>query len=183
MLQKGIISPEQASMKIIVRDIQKRPAPALPDINQTTGSQPGSSTVDNDPDLRPAPWHPRKLRKSKSSQKETENSKNVPYKGYGKWGSLGIQVANYTGGKTAWVTPPKPVPNTREAIQAMFDDNYYSLPGVPFWNGKDLADVDTGSHVLWKSVPTGKNGGESTRVEYFHGIIHGWYDPETVVIS
>ena len=77
MLQKGIISPEQASMKIIVRDIQKRPAPALPDINQTTGSQPGSSTVDNDPDLRPAPWHPRKLRKSKSSQKETENSKNA----------------------------------------------------------------------------------------------------------
>ena len=65
----------------------------------------------------------------------------------------------------------------------MFDTKYFRFPEKLFWDGVDLNDVDKGTHALWKNVPTGKNGGESTKVEYFHGEVHGWETNELVIVS
>ena len=39
-----------------------------------------------------------------------------------------------------------------------------------------------GTLCLWKTVPTGKNGGESSKTEFFHGEVQGWQD-EFVILS
>ena len=72
--------------------------------------------------------------------------------------------------------------NTEETVQGLFDMGYFSYPGTPFWDGKDIWKVEKGTHCLWKNVPTGKNGGESTKSEVFHGECHGW-DDEHVILS
>ena len=64
----------------------------------------------------------------------------------------------------------------------MFDDGYYSFPRTPFWDGNSIWAVDRGTHCLWRNVPTGKNGGESTRVEYFHGERQGWATSEELYV-
>ena len=53
-------------------------------------------------------------------------------------------------------------------------DVHFRYPETPFWDGKNIRMVEKGTHCLWKNVPTGKNGGESTKVEVFHGLCHGW---------
>ena len=63
----------------------------------------------------------------------------------------------------------------------MFDEGYYSRPETPFWNGKDINEVVKGTHCLWKGVATGKQGGRSTTVEYFHGTCQGWEDGECIL--
>ena len=73
--------------------------------------------------------------------------------------------------------------NTEEDVHEMFDSGYYRFPERPFWDGVRLKDVDCGTHALWKNVPTGKNGGESTKVEYFHGEVHGWETNDLVIVS
>ena len=73
--------------------------------------------------------------------------------------------------------------NTEEDVQEMFDSGYYRFPERPFWDGLHFKNVDWGTHALWKNVPTGKNGGESTKVEYFHGEVHGWETNEIVIVS
>ena len=105
------------------------------------------------------------------------------YKGYGKGGSLGLPLgSNGTDAAHARVIPPPLPVNTDEDIHKMFRDRYYSWPDTPFWDGRNIWDVVKGSHALWKSVPTGKSGGESTKVEYFHGHVHGWQN-DNVIIS
>ena len=79
--------------------------------------------------------------------------------------------------------PPALKVNTEKDVQKLFDTGYFRLPETPFWDGVDIADVDRGTHALWKNVPTGKNGGESTKVEYFHGEVHGWETNEEVIVS
>ena len=73
--------------------------------------------------------------------------------------------------------------NTEEDVQEMFNSGYYRFPERPFWDGLHFEDVDRGTHALWKEVPTGKNGGESSKVEYFHGEVHGWETNEIVFVS
>ena len=64
-------------------------------------------------------------------------------------------------------------PFTAEDVQLMFDNGYFRYPETPFWNGKDIWQVKRGTHCLWKNVPVGKHGGESTKTELFHGECHG----------
>ena len=63
------------------------------------------------------------------------------------------------------------------------DDGYYFYPATPFWDGVSYNNLKKGTHCLWKNVPRGKNGGESTKVEFFHGEVHGWENNDFVIIS
>ena len=142
-------------------------------------------------------------RQKNSETEETNNSDNAgrpkhyvlkrplkrQYKGEGKGGSLGVSVAPNNGTVAGDLKAEscdvaerpareKAIPralkaNTEEDVQEMFDSGYYRFPERPFWDGVRLKDVDWGTHALWKNVPTGKNGGESTKVEYFHGEVQG----------
>ena len=87
------------------------------------------------------------------------------------------------GEKTKKAIPRALKANTEEDVQEMFDSGYYRFPERPFWDGLHFKNVDWGTHALWKNVPTGKNGGESTKVEYFHGEVHGWETDEIVIVS
>ena len=78
--------------------------------------------------------------------------------------------------------PPAPKANTEETVQEMFDTGYYKYPETPFWDGKNIWEVVKGTHCLWKNVPTGKHGGESTKVEFFHGEVHGWENDDAIII-
>ena len=73
--------------------------------------------------------------------------------------------------------------NTEKDVQKLFTTGYFRFPETPFRDGVDIKDVDRGTHALWKNVPTGKNGGESTKVEYFHGEVHGWETNDLVIVS
>ena len=82
--------------------------------------------------------------------------------------------------------PPPLQAHTEEDVQEMFGtgySNYFTMLDPPFWDGDAIGDVVQGTHVLWKNVPTGKNGGQSTKVEYFHGTCHGWYGQDYVIVS
>ena len=106
------------------------------------------------------------------------------FKGEGKGGSLGVAVGTAKKPEPATrndAIPPALPANTLQDVQDMFDSGYYAYPETPFWDGRNIGDVDTGTHCLWKNVPTGKRGGESTKVEYFHGECHGWEDGECIV--
>ena len=75
---------------------------------------------------------------------------------------------------------------TEEEIRNMFgdgDDANYCYPFTPFWGGVSYHHIQRGTHCLWKNVPRGKNGGESTKVEFFHGEVHGWENNDFVIIS
>ena len=87
------------------------------------------------------------------------------------------------GEKTKKAIPRALKANTEEDVQEMFNSGYYRFPERPFWDGVHYKDVDRGTHALWKEVPTGKNGGESSKVEYFHGEVHGWKTNEIVILS
>ena len=127
-----------------------------------------------------------------------------PYKGEGKGGSLGNPIpCNYNAStcESRWdllhkeeemekkkkeekKAPPAPIKCNSEAdVQAMFDEGYYQVPTDHFWDGKSVWDVVEGTHLLWKNVPKGKNGGDSTKHEVFHGVCHGWDDPNHIYAS
>ena len=114
-----------------------------------------------------------------------ETLKTGKLKGEGKGGSLGQAVGSES--KPVAVNAEEKIPpalqaNTRNDVQKMFDTKYYIIPEDPFWDGKDLKKVDKGMHVLWKKVPLGKNGGDSTKLEVFHGECHGW-EKDKVLLS
>ena len=79
--------------------------------------------------------------------------------------------------------PPARFANTRVDVQQMFSTGYFRSPATPFWDGKDITEVQVGTLCLWKTVPTGKNGGESSKTEFFHGEVHGWQHDEEVIVS
>ena len=110
--------------------------------------------------IEPAPWH---------------------YKGEGKGGSLCLSVGSLSVLGKAHI-PDAPLANTEETVQDMFDQCYFRFPDTPFWDGKNIWQVKRGTHCLWKNVPVGKRGGESTKVELFHGEVHGW-DGDDCIIS
>ena len=107
------------------------------------------------------------------------------YKGTGKGGSLGQAVGS---GSTVVEEakkkeiPPATKANTKAAVEEMFNTGYYKFPETPFWDGLDTWKIVKGTHCLWKNVGTGKNGGESTKTEMFHGEVHGW-EKEDVIVS
>ena len=87
---------------------------------------------------------------------------------------------------TAKEPVPNPIPralqaNTKEDVQKMFGSSYFKFPDTPFWDGVSIQDVKKGTHRLWKNVPTGKRGGESTKTEFFHGHCHGWEGGECTI--
>ncbi len=112
--------------------------------------------------------------------------KSWQFKGEGKGGSLGQPVGSH---RTVTVVadartnaiPPALKANTEESVQEMFDTGYFKYPETPFWDGKNLEDVVKGAHCLWKNVPQGKKGGESTKTEVFHGECHGWEKDEVIL--
>ena len=114
--------------------------------------------------------------------------KSWQFKGEGKGGSLGTFVGSHStdtvvaGARTNAKPPPAPKANTKESVQELFDTGYYKYPEAPFWDGKDLKDVARGAHCLWKNVPRGKAGGDSTKTEVFHGECHGW-ERDDVILS
>ena len=72
---------------------------------------------------------------------------------------------------------PRALPaNTEEDVRRMFDEGYYSRR-----DGKDICEVVDGTHCLWEDVPTGKQGGRSTKLECFHGYCHGWEHGECIL--
>ena len=113
------------------------------------------------------------------------------YKGEGKGGSLGVSVGssrivaadagNAHCQALEKVIPDAPNAYTKKDVQLMFDNGYFRYPETPFWNGKDIWQVKRGTHCLWKNVPVGKRGGQSTKVEFFHGEVQGWDGDEAIV--
>ena len=109
------------------------------------------------------------------------------FKGEGKGGSLGTFVGSHStdtvvaGAREIAETPPALKSNTKESVQEMFDTGYYKFPEKPFWDGKNFKDVVRGAHCLWKNVPRGKAGGESTKTEFFHGECHGWENDHVII--
>ena len=81
----------------------------------------------------------------------------------------------------------EPLPAYSEAeINQQFGnhpDAYYRIYAEGFWDGKDIWEVQKGTRVLWKGVAKGKNGGESTKVEFFSGLVHGWTDSDFIIVS
>ena len=71
---------------------------------------------------------------------------------------------------------------TEADARRLFDEKYYMLLETPFWNGKDTREIVKGTHCLWKSVRTGRQGGEITKMELFHGECRGWQN-EFVILS
>ena len=110
-----------------------------------------------------------------------------PFKGEGKGGSLGTPVDTPVDVSNVFVWGPKkviPLPlqaHTKEDVKEMFDTEYFKFPETPFWNGKNMWDVRRGTHLLWKNVPKGKKGGESTKHEVFHGECHGWKEDQVII--
>ena len=80
--------------------------------------------------------------------------------------------------------PPARFANTRVDVQQMFSTGYFRSPATPFWDGRDITEVQVGTLCLWKAVPTGKvrRGGEIAKMELFHGECQGWQD-EFVILS
>ena len=70
--------------------------------------------------------------------------------------------------------------HTRASVEDLFTTGYYKR--VNFWDGKDIMELDDGGHVLWRKVQVGPRGGPSTKVEYFHGMCHGWWDNTWIII-
>jgi hypothetical protein len=102
-------------------------------------------------------------------------------KGEGKGGSWGEPVP--CGRSTVTEYKPKDCPIASKAfsradVDQKFATGYFRK--LPFTS--DVMTINWGSHVLWKSAGVGKNGGPSTKVEYFHGMCQGWKDNRTVVI-
>ena len=131
-------------------------------------------------------WPPSASSSSKQAphDKEKFKKRNGQFKGTGKAGSLGLPLeSNSTDFEDPGmmkkekenVSPEIPPPQkayTEKDVEAMFELGWFSKP--PFWDGGDIWKVRKGTHCLWKGVPTGKRGGESTKTELFHGMCHGW---------
>jgi hypothetical protein len=102
-------------------------------------------------------------------------------KGTGKGGSWGEPVPCGSSTKTEYKPkdcPPASPAYTEADVDQKFATGYFRK--LPFTS--DVMTINWGSHVLWKSAGVGKNGGPSTKVEYFHGMCQGWKDRRTVII-
>ena len=111
------------------------------------------------------------------------------FKGQGKYGSLGLSLPLPDTIESSPETSriPEPLPAYSEAeINQQFGhgpEAYFRIYAEGFWDGKDIWEVQKGTRVLWKGVPKGRNGGESTKVEFFSGLVHGWEDSNFITVS
>ena len=142
-----------------------------------------------------------KTRGSGRSQSSNATSSNATpdFKGGGK-GSLGDPLEEPVasrrrprtgedgchcgrGAKPENIVYPEPKKYTAEEIEGFMTDPYhYTEPEEKFWSGTDHREIVPGDHVLWRSgAKTGKRGGPSTKIEYFHGIVDGW-DGDRIVM-
>ena len=67
-----------------------------------------------------------------------------------------------------------------QEIDAWVRDNFREMGNA--WQG-NVTELARGMNCLWKGIKKGKNGGESTKYEYFNGKFHGWADGDFVIIS
>ena len=58
----------------------------------------------------------------------------------------------------------------------------YRMPTRKFWDGRNRKELVKGTPVLWLGFPEGKKGGESTKVEFFNGVVHG-FEGDRVQVS
>ena len=79
-------------------------------------------------------------------------------------------------GKDAWMKdiPQAKLAFTEAMIDQLFVNGTFTIPPEGFWDGICKNTLIKGCRILWKSAGRGPNGGESTKVEYFHAIFHGW---------
>ena len=119
------------------------------------------------------------------------------FKGQGKYGSLGLSlplpvtveskdaIESSPDAQTSRIPEPL-VAYTEAEINQQFGHDpeaYFRIFAEGFWDGKDIWAVQKGTRVLWKGVPKGRNGGESTKVEFFSGLVHGWEDSNFITVS
>ena len=108
------------------------------------------------------------------------------FKGQGKYGSLGLSLPLPVTDTIESSPAPEPLPAYSEAqIDQQFGnhpDAYFRIYADGFWDGKDIGEVQKGTRVLW-GVAKGRNGGESTKVEFFSGLVHGWTDSNFIIVS
>jgi hypothetical protein len=107
------------------------------------------------------------------------------FKGEGK-GSLGFALDQQSfGGSISKVDEvkgslcdpiaPPPVRQTNEQVETLLSGSYYT-PMPLVWQGPDISSLKYEDNVLWAGVKSGKNGGQSTVKEYFHGTFWGFAD-------
>ena len=76
---------------------------------------------------------------------------------------------------------PAPLPAySKENVWGWFRDGTFTRPPDGFWKGGDL---QRGQHVVWEGLKRGKNGGESTKTIYYHGVVCGVADSEAVYVK
>ena len=69
---------------------------------------------------------------------------------------------------------PEPKKYSEKEIENYLNGGYFKKPSQPFWAGGDHSTIKLGAHVLWRSgEKLGRNGGPSTKIEYFHGMVDG----------
>jgi hypothetical protein len=117
-------------------------------------------------------------------------------KGYGKGASLGGPipfpvrsgaVASWEPASAADEIPTPFVAHTSEEVERKFGpgkkNTYFRIPSEGFWSTGSLRDIVGGTRVLWRGVASGPNGGQSTKVEYFSGLVAEWVDQHYVAVS
>ena len=141
------------------------------------------------------PWRRRSSGHREEDQDTEEGiqiltASSAGFKGEGRMGSLGEAIPIQEPVRLEDITPPwsslTPVYNEK-TVEELFGptaDHYFRIPSDGFWDGKNgFRTLKKGCRVLWKSGSKGKNGGESTKVEFFSGMIHDWKDDDFCVIS
>ena len=121
---------------------------------------------------------PEETKRRKAQRSTAGSCSRLDFKGSGK-GSLGDPLEeepstreNSPGDDCAY---PEPRKYSEAQIEEMLNGGYYRPPPVPFWAGEDQMTIKPGATVLWRSgEKLGKNGGPSTKIEYFHGKVDGW---------
>ena len=79
---------------------------------------------------------------SKGAVEATAKSSFKPFKGEGRFGSLGVAIGSSTPSTVLKKQEiPEPIRITEEEVQAMFDDGSYRKPEKPWWNGENLCAV------------------------------------------
>ena len=106
--------------------------------------------------------------------------------GRGSYGDAVMSSGDSSANKhTTQSSIPDPIKFTPDEIEKKMNGEVYFWPpkGNDFWprnphKGQlpsDLWTLNQGDEFLWMSgAKTGRNGGQSTKIEYFHGECRGW---------
>ena len=154
---------------------QEEPAPPLPATSACTASSPAAASV-------PMP--------AEALQHQAQFVPGFGKKGEGKAANYGIGIPppcpvppaevplhqqSSSSRETAKEEPPPspvsmppPIMATTEEVEEWMRSGFKKLK-----NASTKSPPEVGESVLWRGVKTGKQGGLSTKVEYFNGKVHG----------